>query len=333
MIQNIQDIELLNQFNKTYSPKTWLQTATYYYYLINKGEKVELIGELRNGALISACIFSIVDAKRGKAIQVLHGPIVPDFNSITIRQYIDLLKNKAKQNKCDFIRINTLFPPLEQIDLVFKTNGFIYTPFENMFSNTSIIDLSNKDAKTLYSTFSPYLQEKLTNLLELEANGDIKVEISESLDEDCRTLTEQQSTEQQTFDSIKEITDYYTSKKSTIVARLFYKNKLSAYQTFIINENYLCNHHGAVIENDLEYNLLIHYKIILKSIEMGIKFYDFWGIAPIDDGKHPWSKSSFLKRQFAGDDFKYLGGYDYALTPKYWLTNMYEKYQKIKRGH
>jgi lipid II:glycine glycyltransferase (peptidoglycan interpeptide bridge formation enzyme) len=333
MIQNIQDIELLNQFNKTYTPKTWLQTYNYYNYLLSKGVKVELLGEIRNGALISACLFTVVEAKRGKAIQVLHGPIVPDFNSISIRQYIDLLKNKAKQNKCDFIRINTIFPTIEQVDLVFKTNGFIHTPFENMFANTSILDLTELSAQNLLSSYSPAMQTRLKKLIEIEQTGDIMVEFRDMVDEDCRPLTEQQTTEQQSFESIASVANYYASIKSSLVARLYYKKTLSAYQTYIINEGYICNHHGAVIENELEYNTFVHYKTMLKAIEMGIKFYDFWGISPKEDDKHPWNKSSVLKRQFSGDDYAYLGGYDFALTPKYWLTNMYEKYQKIKRGH
>jgi lipid II:glycine glycyltransferase (peptidoglycan interpeptide bridge formation enzyme) len=333
MIQNIQDIELLNQFNKTYTPKTWLQTYNYYNYLLKKGKKVELLGEMRNGALISACLFTIVEARRGKAIQVLHGPIVPDFNAISIRQYLDLLKNKAKQYKCDFVRINTIFPTVEQVDLVFKTNGFVHTPFENMFANTSIVDLSELKASTLLASFNPIMQDRIKKLLELEATGEIMVEFRESLDMDCKVLTEQQLTEQQTFESIADITNYYSEQKSSIVARLYYNKTLSAYQTYIINDNYICNHHGAVIENELEYNTFIHYKTMLKCIEMGIKHYDFWGVAPREDDKHPWNKSSYLKRQFSGDDYSYLGGYDFALTPKYWLTNMYEKYQKIKRGH
>lgn len=333
MIQNIQEIELLKQFNKTYSPMTWLCTSTYFNYLKGNNKNTELIGELRNNVLISACIFTITDAKRGRALEVSHGPIIPDYNAISYRQYLDYLKNIAKQKKCDFIRINSLSPRLESIDLVFKTNGFITTPFENMFQNTSIVDIKGLNESSLLELYSEVTKEHISNLLTLEKNGEIKIEFSNILEDDCKPLTEQQSSEQQTFESIQDVTNYYGKENQGFVAKLYYKNILSAYQTFIFNNKYICNHHGAVIKNTLELNLLIHFKSMLRAIEMGIEHYDFWGTAPMNSLEHPWKESTNLKIQLGGKEHSYISGYDFPLTPKYWLTNMYEKYQKIKRGH
>ncbi|MGL4758782.1 MAG: peptidoglycan bridge formation glycyltransferase FemA/FemB family protein [Patescibacteria group bacterium] len=335
MIQNIQDLDLLKQFNKTYNPKSWLISKTYFEYLLSQGEKPELIGEFRNNSLISACLFNIVEAKRGKALQVFHGPIIPDFNSISYRQYLDFLKNIAKQKKCDFIRVNPLSPKMEQVDLVFKTNGFISTPFENMFSTTIQINIENKSIEEVYEGFSIELKENLQKLFSIEKKGDFRVEIVDELSDDCESLTEQQETEQHSFKNIQSVTNFFCSKGEGFVLKLYYRNELRAYQTFVINPNngYVCNHHGAVIKSDLNYNLLIHYTALKKCIESGYTVYDFWGTAPKDKFKHPWRATTNFKSQFGGIEVEYLNGYDYALTPKYWLTNMYEKYQKIKRGH
>jgi lipid II:glycine glycyltransferase (peptidoglycan interpeptide bridge formation enzyme) len=333
VIQKIEDIDLLTQFNKQNHIKTFLQSQEYFQYLQENNIQVELIGELRNGALISACIYSIVNAKRGKALQVMHGPIVTDDNIMTIRQYLDFLKNIAKQNKCDFIRINPISPKIDNIDLTFKTNGYIPTPFENMFSITNRVDISRKNNGNLLNSFSIIMQEKIKDLLQKEKEKKLKVVFDTVLGDDCRLLTEQQENEQQSFDQIQQINNFFATKNKSLVAKAYYEDELVAFQTFVINHKYICNHHGAQLKQPIDYNALIHYKTMQKAIEMGLTEYDFWGVSDKADSKHPWSVSSISKRHFAGDDYVYISGQDLPLTPKYWLMNLYEKYQKIKRGH
>jgi lipid II:glycine glycyltransferase (peptidoglycan interpeptide bridge formation enzyme) len=333
VIQKIEDIDLLTQFNKHNNITTFLQSLEYFQYLKENNIQVELIGELRNGALISACIYSIVNAKRGKALQVMHGPLVMDHNIMTIRQYLDFLKNIAKQNKCDFIRINPMSPKIDNVDLTFKTNGYIPTPFENMFSITNRVDISSKNKNNLLTSFSLILQEKIKDLLQKESKKKLKIVFDTVLGEDCRFLTEQQDNEQQTYDQIKEINNFFAKKNKSLVAKAYYEDQLVAFQTFVINNKFICNHHGAQLKQSVDYNALIHYKTMQKAIEMGLAEYDFWGVSDKEDSTHPWANSSVSKRHFAGEDYAYLSGQDLPLTPKYWLTNLYEKYQKIKRGH
>ncbi len=333
MIQKIEDINLLTQFNKQNQITTFLQSLEYFQYLQQNNVQVELIGELRNGALISSCIYSIVNAKRGKVLQVMHGPIVTDDNIMTIRQYLDFLKNIAKQNQCDFIRINPLSPRIDNIDLTFKTNGYLPTPFENMFSITNRVDIGKLNSSNLLDSYSIIMQEKIKDLLAKEKSKKLSVVFDTLLGEDCRSLTEQQQNEQQTYDQIKNINNFFATKNKSLVAKVYYEDQLVAYQTFVISNKYICNHHGAQLKQAIDYNSIIHYKTMLKAIEMGLTEYDFWGVSAKDDSTHPWSTSSISKRHFAGNDYLYICGQDLPLTPKYWLTNLYEKCQKIKRGH
>ena len=333
MIQKIEDINLLTQFNKQNKITTFLQSLEYFEYLKENNIQVELIGELRNGALISACIYSIINAKRGKALQVMHGPVVIDDNIMTIRQYLDFLKNVAKQNNCDFIRINPISPKITNIDLTFRTNGYLPTPFENMFSITNRVNLAKVKKDDLLNSFSEEMQVKIKDLLTKENDGSLRVEFTTELNEDCRFLTEQQQNEQQTFEQIMQINNFFATKGKSLVARAYYEDKLVAYQTFVINNEYICNHHGAQLRQSTDYNALIHYKTMQKAIGMGLTEYDFWGVSDKQDTRHPWSLSSISKRHFKGDDYVYISGQDLPLTPKYWLTNLYEKCQKIKRGH
>lgn len=326
---------MLKNFNKKNNICTFTQSYEYLVFLQQKNIQAELIGELKNNQLISSCVYSIYSAKRGKVLQVLHGPIIIGHNPTIYKQYLTILKNIATQNKCDFIRINPICNKTIDNEKIFRDNKFLSTAFENMFSRTSILDIKGKSLKDLQQNFHTNLNNNLKKLLELEKSNHIKIVIDKNLDNNCKTILEQSKIEEQGFDSIDKTTSYYGNINKGFVVKLYYKNQLTGFQTYVINNKYICNHHGTSsnIKKDLNIDQLIHYKAILHALELQLETFDFWGVCDPDNNRHPWFSSSNLVREFGGEEYIYLAGQDLALTPKYWLTNLYEKCQKLKRGH
>jgi len=70
---------------------------------------------------------------------------------------------------------------------------------------------------------------------------------------------------------------------------------------------------------------LLHWKLIEDAKEKGLKWYDFWGIAPNDDPNHPWAGITRFKKGFGGEGVHYAGTYD-ALIKTIW----YNAYQLAK---
>ena len=60
---------------------------------------------------------------------------------------------------------------------------------------------------------------------------------------------------------------------------------------------------------------------LFDAKEKGLKYFDFWGIAPEDAGKdHPWAGFTRFKKSFGGFEKTYSGTYDLVLNkPKYSL--------------
>ncbi len=73
----------------------------------------------------------------------------------------------------------------------------------------------------------------------------------------------------------------------------------------------------------------LHWEIIREAKRRGCKYYDLFGIAPTDDGKHPWAGVTRFKKQFGGEEFTALGGWDLVFSPtKYWLFKIAEKIRR-----
>ena len=98
-------------------------------------------------------------------------------------------------------------------------------------------------------------------------------------------------------------------------------------------------HHGA---SSLKYpkipaSYLLMWKAIEEAKERGCKKFNFWGTAPISetggyDKKHPWAGLTLFKMGFGGHSKKYTKTQDFIISPRYWLSFIFEKMRKIKRG-
>lgn len=68
---------------------------------------------------------------------------------------------------------------------------------------------------------------------------------------------------------------------------------------------------------------------IFDAKKKGIKYFDFWGIAPEDAGQdHPWAGFTKFKKSFGGEAVHYAGTYDIVLKPF-----KYKLYQFIRKIH
>ena len=55
---------------------------------------------------------------------------------------------------------------------------------------------------------------------------------------------------------------------------------------------------------------LLHWEAITQAKKLGFQSYDFFGIAPNENPKHPWAGISRFKRGFGGFEEHYLGAWD-----------------------
>jgi lipid II:glycine glycyltransferase (peptidoglycan interpeptide bridge formation enzyme) len=65
-------------------------------------------------------------------------------------------------------------------------------------------------------------------------------------------------------------------------------------------------------------NYLCQWEAIKKAKTDGCTIYNFWGVSPDNNSKHPIAGVSKFKRRFAGYDYSLLHAQDLPLSFKYW---------------
>jgi FemAB family len=353
---------LINKFICKNKFMTFALSPSYIDLQEQNGLKVSACGiftdtKKEGKELSSLCIYSIVSAKRGTALQVVHGPLIPgktDENLELYRQYLQFLEIVARKNKCDYIRVNPVCGNSLNLKEVFKKLKYHPTPYENLPFSTNFLDLEDfmhRHAKTsdlegtFYASYSKSCRDNLRKLNKLEKDGSLVFKHSETLPKEAeeiyKSLVKKNNYSAKEFESVSKETVHYSKDNLSFVALAYYNKKLVAFATFIKNHKkglYVANHHSASIMDKAivgsnNFTTFLHHKSIQHMAKDGISIYDFWGVNPTDQPKHPWANFSKFKRSFQGQDYAYMPGQDLPLTPKYWITNLYERYQKTRRGH
>jgi lipid II:glycine glycyltransferase (peptidoglycan interpeptide bridge formation enzyme) len=99
-------------------------------------------------------------------------------------------------------------------------------------------------------------------------------------------------------------------------------------------------HHGSSIsEQKVPVSYLLQWEAIKEAKQRGCRSYNFWGIAPdvkekldIAKSRHPWAGLTLFKMGFGGRIKEYVKTQDFPISFSYWLTFIFERLRKIKRG-
>ncbi len=91
-------------------------------------------------------------------------------------------------------------------------------------------------------------------------------------------------------------------------------------------------HQGASIHSKIPVPYLLQWEAIKEAKKRGCKLYNFWGIH--EPGRTPkaWTGLTLFKQGFGGKQLDYLATQDFIISPKYYLTYLYEKYLAWRRG-
>jgi lipid II:glycine glycyltransferase (peptidoglycan interpeptide bridge formation enzyme) len=77
---------------------------------------------------------------------------------------------------------------------------------------------------------------------------------------------------------------------------------------------------------------LLIWQTIKDAKNEGLKYLDFWGIAPNDNPKHPWAGFTFFKKSFGGFQKNMVRAHDAPLSLQYYLVRVLERTRRLWGG-
>ena len=336
-IQLINNKQVLEDFLTSVKPPTFLQSwewGEFNNYLNHHSFRVGIYDSAYNLAGIALII--TIKARRGKFLFCPHGPVVQpkyqDKYHDMLDAFMRYLVVLAKREKCYFIRISPLCDDNDDNKKIFTSLRLKPAPIHLMHPELSWILDVNSDVEALLKG----MRKTTRYCINKSIKEGVKIIRSQKIEdiEIFYKLYQKTVARQQFIPFSKQyLTEEFKIFLENDHAMLFfaqYQNHIISSAFVIFNPWSAFYHHGG---SDNEFNkipasYLLQWDAIRTAKDRGCRFYNFWGIAPENEKKHPWAGLSLFKKGFGGYSEKYLHCQDYIISPLYWISYSIEKIRR-----
>ncbi|MDD2907346.1 MAG: peptidoglycan bridge formation glycyltransferase FemA/FemB family protein [Candidatus Gracilibacteria bacterium] len=275
-------------------------------------------------------------AKRGTYLFAPHTPLIIkdiDFFEV-LNNILPKLKSFSKQEKVDFIRFNS---PIKNTILnkkLFEKLGFINAPMHEHAEDTHLLDLK-PEIETIFSNIKKddryYINRAIKEGVEIVIGNTKKQKellITMHIEHSKKIGYHAFS-----YEFIENLYKVFGKNITTISAN--YNGKCESI-LMTIKFGKTCVYYIAssdIMNSKFSPNYLCQWEAIKNAKESRCEIYNFWGVSPDDNPKHPIAGVSRFKRKFAGFDYSLLHAQDLPITKKYWINYLIENIRRIKRGY
>ncbi|PIY93621.1 MAG: hypothetical protein COY69_00690 [Candidatus Magasanikbacteria bacterium CG_4_10_14_0_8_um_filter_32_14] len=337
-VKEIQNKEEWEQFLS--QQKFVLMTQSYKYgeFYESINEKQWLIGIYESDKLIAGSLILSVHAKRGNFLFAPYGPVISkDYENI-LKLFINFLEEKAKKEYYNFIRVSPFIDDTEETRNTYKNIGFRKSPTHVLAETTWLLDLEKSEEEILVN-----MNKNHRNLINRCLREKVKIVFSN----DKKALEEFNVLHDYTAKkhNFTRFSNFYVEKEfvafqkddevSVLKAYLSNNPKLDSSAVVYFYGNSAAYRHGASLNQDkkIPTSYLLQWKAIQEAKNRGMKYYNFWGIAPNDAPiSHPFKGITHFKKGFGGFQKNLLPCQDFVISPKYWITWVIETIRNKKRG-
>lgn len=136
-----------------------------------------------------------------------------------------------------------------------------------------------------------------------------------------------------TQDYINQEYKSFSKHESCYILSVEHNKQILSWGLFILTKKRCFYHQGAnILHKKIPASYISHWQGMMLAKKHGCISYDFWGVAPKDQPKHPWANISLFKRGFGGKEVNLVPAQDYIISWKYWPTYLFELFRAKKRG-
>ena len=127
----------------------FVQSFHYGEFYEALGEKSWILGIYEKNELIGGSLVVSTHAKRGNFLYLPYGPVLDYSDENLLVEFTKFLKNFAKENKYDFVRVSPFTEDSEKNKSLFKKTGYRSAPMHVLAETTWILDLEQPEENLL----------------------------------------------------------------------------------------------------------------------------------------------------------------------------------------
>jgi len=335
VVKEITNKEIWNDFIKAQVRCSILQSWEWGEF---QGEP-KRIGLFKDDLLVGTCFYYIERGKLFKYLYSPHGPII-DEEIISFKEamneVVPVLANLARDNKCDFVRIDPLIDDNEENGTNLKVLGFKIASKRVQAERFWILDITKNESDLL---------REMRKSHRYSINRSIKEGVKVSRSIGCKDFEIFWDLFTETF----KLQEFFPHPKE------YYLNQLEAFRSsknyFVYKAEYLKEplavgliaffgktayylHAGSKHNFKIKtifpaYSLL--WQAIIDAKKEGLKEFNFWGVTSLENPDIDEVGFSNFKRGFGGGEKVVIRARDLPISWKYNLFRVYTKLRDMSR--
>lgn len=296
-------------------------------------ENVSRYGVWQGDTLVG--VFQTVDvrARRGSFLHLRHGPVLGDQSEELWRFVLSFLRREARARNLLFVRMNPVLPDDPERRMFFRKFGLMPAAIHRMDGEQCwVLDLNipeeallagmrkssryeirraDKEGVTVEKTTDP---SRIADFLRLYRETSLRQGFVPH-----RGIEEEFSV----FAASDQAALYFGRHGGSIIsgAIILYYGSQAIY------------HHGASIPSRAPVSHAVQWQAILDAKKRGLNVYNFWGIAPEDNPKHPWRGITVFKKGFGGREVNYIHAMDMPVSVRYIVPRTIETIRRLAKGY
>jgi len=347
IIQEIKDKNIWEDFVGSCFERTFLHSWNWGEFNRAMGNKIWRLGvyeQIANGEsqmanLVGAALIVKIQAKRGTFLFCPHGPVIKyQISNIKYqisKALLDYLKNIAKDERADFIRVAPIWLESEENISIFKKLGFRKAPIHIHPEITWELNIELSEYELLKN------MRKTTRYLIKKAQKDgvkiVQNKNSKVLEIFNKLYQETVNRHRFVPFSPNYIKNEFQSFLNDNQVSLFfakYQNEIIVSAMIIFWQGIAFYHQGASSQKypKIPASYLLQWEAIKEAKKRNCQTYDFWGIAPPNSkSSHRFAGVTLFKTGFGGEMKELVKTQDFPISSKYWFNFIVELARKKAR--
>jgi len=336
IVKEVSDKSEWEKFVLGIVPNTFLHSWSWGEMQKMLGEKIIRFGVYDGEKLRGVALGIIVSARRGHFLFCPHGPLVENNEQKLIVALLEALKEYAVKKGLLVLRVSPLGLANEENNSFYKNFGMRPAPMHVHAETMWVLDIKPTEEKLFKG-----MRKTTRNLIRRAERDGVKIRLSrekKDLDTFEKLYTETADRENFVGFSRKFLNaefEAFIADNNVFFAFAEYQGDIISGALITTYGNTGFYHQGASTRKwpKVPGAYLLQWEIIRELKRQGRGRYNFWGIAPSEDKKHPWAGLSLFKQGFGGYCENYVHAQDLPLKPAYWVTWLIEEIRRRKRKY
>lgn len=339
-IREITDKNLWENFYYEIKEKTFLNSWNWGEFQERLGNKIWRWGIFQDKQLLSLALILKIKAKRGSFLFLPHCPTISEKFSLQKKEIFECLVRNLKllagEEKVNFLRIAPLWENTPDNQQLFRYLGFKEAPIHIHPEITLELNIEKEKEELLRGMrkTTRYLIRQAEKNSEIQIIEDNTIEGLKEFNQIYQITKERHRFIPFSFDYLEKEFFTFLKDKEAFLLLGKYRRETVAGGIFIFWQRICFYHHGASSQKypKIPVSYLLLWEAIKKAKSLGGERFNFWGISPSSNPKHPWAGLTLFKMGFGGEKREYLKTQDLPLSPLYLFNFLIEKVRKLKRG-